>query len=428
MDHRKKLNLEHITIFIYTPEKNTTNELDSVALFRNFIPDIQYIIISYYHDLIHILPRHIKHDWFRLLRENYAQTYSKDVFSNDDLNQIFIQNCRDEKKNIIIRRDMMLIRVDPRTIIVYRISQTREIPATYHELVCLGPVEYPADIIRFSCENNYLIIQSTHTIVKAEISIWDTLKLSEFKEIRGIPMNIAEMNSADYQTLILLTDGRLMLFCCRSGDLWRVKNLPGKVVKIACGTSHAAILLDDGRLMTGGTNLYGQLGRKSKKIGPVMSELFDFREVVNIPGNIVNIVCTFHNTFVLFSDGVLMGCGNNSWCQMGRFPRTNVDTFEIITGLPKNIASINGGNCYTVIQLTDGILLYAGYNENHIMAIKHENFIEKFSPMGNPEQNLGQVICGHFFLVIQQNDTNLVTHGINHYEPNTGDPIKFRLL
>ncbi|AYV83348.1 MAG: regulator of chromosome condensation-like protein [Hyperionvirus sp.] len=416
--------------------KDIIAELDLGSLFRNLILDIQYIIINYYHGAIYILDdSEIKCDWGRLLKENFGQNYDKDIYCSDDLNRIYLGNCCQEKINIVSRGAMMLVQINERMVTVYRIVRYRNGATLVQsfELVCLGVLEFAKEIVRISCGSKHVVVQLVDRVVMAQITILEEIKMDQFKEIGGIPMNIADISSGFNHALFLLTDGRLMLYAGEMGKIPFVKDLPGKVVKISCGTDHSAIVLEDGRLLTSGSNWYGQLGDKVRwDKGRSLYTYSDFHEVNNLPRNIVRLVCTHYNTFILFSDGVLMACGYNGWGELGIVDTSSWLEFRIIKDVPKKIANINGGDCFSVIQLTDGTLLSTGYNDNYQLGYqykykyKNKNFRSKYSPIMHPEKNISRIICGDYFLLIHHTDNNLTTHGLKSFK-NDDYQLKLRL-
>ncbi|AYV83346.1 MAG: RCC1-like G exchanging factor-like protein [Hyperionvirus sp.] len=389
-------------------------QMDLISLFGNLIPDIQYIIINYYHGSLYVLGEsESKYDWFRLVKENFGQTYSREIYCEYDLNKIYLANCWEEKTRMVSKGNRMLMQIDERTVMPFKIINRPDFIVE-----CLGPIVFPSDVVRIDCGLMYIMVELVGSIVIAFGDSFDRLRVEDFEEIGKMPMNIAEIASTYLETLVLLTDGRLMCYTKRMGasdnSFQFIEGLPGKVVKVACGLKHSAIVLEDGRLMTSGWNCYGQLGRSYTD-----SYTLFFREVSNIPRNIVRVVCTHYNTFILLSDGVVMGCGNNDWGQLGLLDTTDRFELQIIKDIPKNVANISGGDCFSVIQLTDGTLLSCGYNYNNQLGFKPDiplkKYTEKFTSIGYAQKNVGRVICGDYFLLIQQRDGNMIIHGLSDY-------------
>ncbi|XP_037076922.1 uncharacterized protein LOC119098099, partial [Pollicipes pollicipes] len=92
-------------------------------------------------------------------------------------------------------------------------------------------------------------------------------------------------------------------------------DVEGRVVSAAGGAQHTIYLTADGRLYAQGRNLDGQLGVGGRQEAARLSE-------VSVPGGraAVAVACGADFSLVLTEDGVVLGCGSNSYGQLGRLP------------------------------------------------------------------------------------------------------------
>jgi len=105
---------------------------------------------------------------------------------------------------------------------------------------------------------------------------------------------------------------------------------PGAVVKTAGGTVHSVALLDDGSVMTWGTNLLGQLG-----VGIISGSASADPLEVNIT-DVVDIAAGDAFTLALREDGTVWGWGSNSQGQLGS------NATSVIQYTPVQIAGVSG--------------------------------------------------------------------------------------
>ena len=173
-----------------------------------------------------------------------------------------------------------------------------------------------------------------------------------------------------------------------------------KINQIACGYHHTVLLMEDGSVMGSGSNRYGQLGfarsvsiinqfikigvDNVKKIicygystffllnnGKLLgcgfnlflgNQLKGLNEVVDLPGAVIDIAgCESDNILLLLANGTLMGCGLNYDGQLRLGDCAEHKKFEIVQDVPKNISKIFTKEGSSVIQLSDGTLMGAGY-------------------------------------------------------------------
>ncbi|XP_050301011.1 E3 ubiquitin-protein ligase MYCBP2 isoform X2 [Anthonomus grandis grandis] len=91
------------------------------------------------------------------------------------------------------------------------------------------------------------------------------------------------------------------------------------VVQIACGLHHSVLLLQNGQVLTFGSNLYGQLG-----CGDILAK--STIQHVSLPTSAVHVAAGSNHTVVLTSKGEIYTFGNSEKGQLGRLPTvTNQD-------------------------------------------------------------------------------------------------------
>ncbi|AYV80980.1 MAG: chromosome condensation regulator [Harvfovirus sp.] len=253
-------------------------------------------------------------------------------------------------------------------------------------------------------------------------------KITLFNEKDGMPKNIARIISGSQATIIQLTDGTLMSGgnkhsgAMTSGEkIYRnlykeIENIPKNVVEIAFGELHAIIRLTDGTLMSCGSNTQGQLGQ-----GDFINRS-TFEEIRSLPKNIVQIVSGSTHTMIRLSDGTLMSCGANSGGQLGLGDKLNRRQFEKIQHIPKNIAEIYAGSNQSIIKLTDGTLLISGmdYFNSGIWCID-----TNFREIHSIPKNIVEISCGYYHVIIKLSDGTLMGYGWNSYgQLGLGDGIR----
>ncbi|AYV80981.1 MAG: chromosome condensation regulator [Harvfovirus sp.] len=360
--------------------------MDEITLVRALPIDLQYIVSSYYHQIGFIFrdTERVKYDWFRLLKLNFEQSYSKITYTNTDIKTIYLRKC-----------------------------------SSSSTISCGGVftiMKQPDGTLMF-CGTN------TSSFNK------DDRTSTQFNEIKGIPKNIAQIISGSNSTIILLTDGTLMSRGSNtSGQLGhgdkisrhlfkKIENMPKNVAEIAIGGSHTIIRLTDGTLMSCGTNNHGELGLDD------FIHRSTFEQIRSLPKNIVQIVCGFDHTMIRLSDGTVMSCGCNSSGQLGLGDTLERKVFHKIPNIPKNVAEIYANLNQSIIKLTDGTLMISGRNcYNSFDATWFDNVT--FKEMYSIPKNIVEISCGFYNVIIKLSDGTLMGYGWNRYgQLGLGDQI-----
>ena len=163
----------------------------------------------------------------------------------------------------------------------------------------------------------------------------DLTNRTVFVEIKDTPQNIVDIVGGLFHTVILLNDGRIMTCGDNSSgqlglgdtrDRWKFTEvkIPGNVSEIICGKYCTMIRLTNGTVMNCGHNRYGQLGH-----GDVRNRAV-FEEIKGIPGTISEIYCGCKHTVIKLGDGRMMSCGSNNYGQLGHGDQKDRTIFEEI--------------------------------------------------------------------------------------------------
>ncbi|GFH44681.1 hypothetical protein CTEN210_01155 [Chaetoceros tenuissimus] len=224
------------------------------------------------------------------------------------------------------------------------------------------------------------------------------------------------------------------------GDNPKVVNLPLKkdkngdreqIVDISGGVLHSAVLLNTGRVLTFGQNVYGELGRSSWR-DHEPKEAY----IPSINGKkerkIVKLGPGYHNIFAISSDGKLFCAGDNESKQCGEGPEI-LKSFSHVEELDQDeiVDQVEGGFCHTLVKTTSGKVYTLGCQsygvrgvslaENRTLPIVTTKGIifskdEKLPVVTQVElpTEAMQIAAGKFHNVILGKDGNVYTFGLNY--------------
>lgn len=195
------------------------------------------------------------------------------------------------------------------------------------------------------------------------------------------------------------------------------------IKQVSCASSHSAILMNDGRVITMGNNAQGQLGRA---VASGSATLMNAGYVENLP-NVAKVVCGggstagYGFTYFLLENGKIMNCGDNTHGQLGRIVANGSPTVVNLGVLGNNTwKDVACGGGHTLLISEDGSLYSCGLNSyGQCLMVKATG-----SPTVN---NLSQVVasssygafdqvsCGllHSFALIPGIDTPIFSGGRN---------------
>jgi len=135
-----------------------------------------------------------------------------------------------------------------------------------------------------------------------------------------------------------------------------VIGISSQAIAIACGSTHTAILLNDGTVRTVGRNNFGQLG---------VNNTIDRSTVVSVLGissQAIAIACGRYHTAILLNDGTVRTVGFNSTGQLGLNNTIDRSTAVTVLGISSQAIAIACGFGHTAILINDGTVRTVGRN------------------------------------------------------------------
>ncbi|AYV84886.1 MAG: chromosome condensation regulator [Hyperionvirus sp.] len=397
------------------------------SLFRDLPIDLQYIVLSYNSEILLHLDELNKYDWFRLIKLSYGFSYSKDACTNEEIMKVYLDNCRRSKK--IFGGMNTIVMLDDGRLMSrgYNASGQCGLGDKKDRQTFEVIQRLPNNIADVTCSGYHSIIRCTDGRLLAcgynrngQLGLGDFRERTVFQLIKKIDKNIAEVQSGGSHSIIRLTDGTLM--GCGSNlegqlgmDLGEGKvqinrfktiaSIPKDIVKVVCGCSHTIIRSGDGTLMGCGKNTNGELG-----FADGMSR-YVFKEILDVPKNIAEVVSCGYNTFIRLTDGTLMASGHNHYGQLGLGDNIDRFKFEKIVGIPKNIVEVSGGPYHTIIRLADGVLMGSGFNEDGRLGFLDKSNRNIFEVIPGEWNNLAEVYCGEYYTMVRLKDGTVMSCG-----------------
>ncbi|CAD5121712.1 DgyrCDS10196 [Dimorphilus gyrociliatus] len=203
-------------------------------------------------------------------------------------------------------------------------------------------------------------------------------------------------------------------------------NIPGqfwirndKVVQVACGDEHTALVAESGRLFTFGSNSCGQLGLKQDKVEKPTPVKALKREKVTL------VACGFNHTIVGTMSGRIYGLGSNNECQIAQDGETITDSKKPvhIKNLPETeYKQISVGTHHSAVLTADGDLFLWGSSSEGQLGEDTENIIEPKLFVLPTKEAIKQVSCGSYFTLVLTKSGKLYAFGENDsYQLGLGD-------
>ena len=254
-----------------------------------------------------------------------------------------------------------------------------------------------------------------------QLGLGDTTDKTTFTQITTNTDNIKEIYCGERYNFILKNDGTLW-GCgdnsCGQLGLGDTTNRTtftqitiniNDIKEIYCGGYHTFILKNDGTLWGCGDNSKGQLG-----LGDITKKT-TFTQITTNTDNIKEIYCGGYHTFILENDGVLWGCGWNSYGQLGLGDTNDRTTFTQVTTNTDDIKSIYHDSHYTLILKNDGTLWSTGHNGFGELGLGDTTNRYTFTQVTTNTDNIKEIYCGNFYNFILKNDDTLWCCGKNDY-------------
>ena len=380
--------------------------LDLYMIVANYNP----ILIFYYNNLDKI-------NWNLLLKSNFNLTFDNGTIKLD-LIKIYIKQCNILKKSIFTGGDHSIIKRDNGVLVGSGLNDSGQLGlGHYKNKFIFTPItKSPTNILEIVCGRNHTIIRlMDNTLMSCgsnnagQLGLGDFENRNVFTVIKGLPANIVQVKCGSEYSVLLLSNGKMML----SGkDIFKrpikknifvpVKDLDN-VKKITCGHSHIIIKFNDdsvlsrgfcyelkgdqpknkisiikagrdftffklidGTLLSCGNNINGQLGHDNNN--------FYLERVKNVPSNIRDIHCGKDHVILSLTNGTLMSCGGNSYGQLGLAHCNNMRKFNVVK-FKGNIEEISTFGSHTIIKLTNGAVM--GCGDNKYGQLGSDGFIKK---------------------------------------------------
>jgi hypothetical protein len=133
--------------------------------------------------------------------------------------------------------------------------------------------------------------------------------------------------------------------------------IEGEVICVSQGGDHIASVLNDGRVLTCGSNDNGQLGRPAPPEGDTV-----FRPIPGI-NNAIGVACGYNSTIVVMRDGSAVAFGENRHGEFRSWRRVRRSDIPVLVEGVENVISIGAGKTHNAIVTADGRVATWGEND-----------------------------------------------------------------
>ena len=264
--------------------------------------------------------------------------------------------------------------------------------------------------------------------VDGELGLGDTINRFNLTEII-IPdsKSVQHISCGSSHTAILMTDGSVYVFGYNSegqlgtGDTNNRSTptamiLPsGKIAQdVSCGERFTIVLMTDGSIYGTGNNEYAPLGT-----GDLDSRI-TLTTAMTIPNgkSAKGIVCTTDTTVIIMTDGTIYGCGDNYLGELGTgtYDDYLLTLTEMILPVGKTAQTVNCGQYYTIVLMTDGTLYGTGSNSDTQLGLgptaneKYNTLTEIAIPDG---KTIANIYCTLRTTVILMTDGSVYECGVS---------------
>ena len=242
------------------------------------------------------------------------------------------------------------------------------------------------------CDYSTFILKNDGTLLAigqntyGQLGTGDKTNKNEFVQVAT---NVKDVQCGIDHTFIIKNDGTLwstgdndrgILGFEDGADRTSFEQVTTNVSQVACGDSFALILKTDGTVWGVGSNMEAQLG-----LGESNSSYNTFQQITTNVSNVKQIACGSSHSALLRNDGTLFVCGEdmNGSGQLGMGDTTNlyVKTFtQVATGVSK--VSCDRKNNFTMILKTDGSVWVTGKSSNGQLGLGSTTKVYEFTNTG----------------------------------------------
>ncbi|AYV83781.1 MAG: chromosome condensation regulator [Hyperionvirus sp.] len=386
------------------------NEMDLLSLIETFPIDLQHIVISYDPLVIFLLSYRelVKYDWFGLIKIIFNLNYSKKVFTNEVMMKIYLGRCR--KSIIKYCRENIIVKLNDGRLMGYGENYGGQFCFDDNSAMSINVFSVFGDGVRDVVEIAVDTMDATVRLSDGTLMRASIFTKRKFKKVGLKRKDIAEIvYGCGRSKFIRFSDGGIMGYV-NSGYCFKRIDCGRNVADIHCGYDHCVLRLMDGAVMTCGENMYGQLGLGDRK------DRDEFTEVSGLDNrDIVDIMAGYCVSVIRLVDGSIMCCGYNLNGELGFGDKKNRDVFTCVGGIPKNIDRIVFGHLHTFLLLTDGGLMGCGDNASGQLGLGDCVGKDIFTEISSVPRNIIEVYCGGLYTIIMLGDGTLLGTGHNAY-------------
>ncbi|KAI8520526.1 hypothetical protein Bbelb_002800 [Branchiostoma belcheri] len=184
-----------------------------------------------------------------------------------------------------------------------------------------------------------------------------------------------------------------------------------RICAVACGDEHTALVTENGRLYTFGSNDWGQLGLGHTKTAAKPSSVKSLKhEKAKL------VACGRSHTLVATEDGKLYAFGNNGESQLGvTSMQTSPSPVLVESMTAQNIIALSAGTDHSAALTGDGkVYVWGGGSEGQLGL--GEDTTECSEPtLLDFDSKAISVSCGYYHTAVVTEDGNLYTFGETEY-------------
>ncbi len=178
-------------------------------------------------------------------------------------------------------------------------------------------------------------------------------------------------------------------------------------IAVSCGGSHTAILKNNGTVFTFGEHSVGQLGQ-----GNITSNILTPIEISGNHTDIIAVSCGEFHTAILKNNGTVLTFGLNNMGQLGINSTFDAFTPMEISGNHTDIIAVSCGNAHTAILKSNGTVFTSGNTFNGQLGRDDDNFNIPMEISGN-HTDIIAISCGGDHTAILTKDGEVFTFGKN---------------